>query len=49
MCIFQIVQRPVDEILDWINSGSSSMQIGKFLVPKFCESIGFDFDRDIKN
>lgn len=44
--IFEIVKRPPKDIIDRIIEKGAPMQVGKFLIPEFCERIEFDFNKD---
>lgn len=42
-CLFQLKKCPSKEgYIDWALKSSVGMVVGKFLIPEFCEAIGFD-------
>ena len=44
-CIFSLKKHEkVDDYIDWALRSQTGMVIGKFLVPEFCEEIGFTIE-----
>ena len=44
-CLFQLKKHPSkEEYIDWALKSQIGMVIGKFLIPEFCEAIGFKFE-----
>ena len=44
-CLFQMKQQPSkEEYIHYALQSTSGMVVGKFLIPKFCEAIGFDIN-----
>lgn len=44
-CLFQVKRQPSkEEYIDYALKNNNGMVIGKFLVPEFCEAIGFTIE-----